>query len=100
MPIVNIIFSNVSNYIDPKNNIYNNEFIVVLKLLFDGFYSNLTKTRSFYNATKRKEIASKFFKEYGSYSFELIQIMPLFDEETAKKCLKERKKYQKKEKVK
>jgi hypothetical protein len=85
MPIVNIIFSNVSNYIDPKNNIYNNEFIVVLKLLFDGFYSNLTKTRSFYNATKRKEIASKFFKEYGSYSFELIQIMPLFDEETAKK---------------
>ena len=85
MLIVNNIFSNVTNYIDPKNNIYNNEFILILKILFDGFYTNLSKTRGIFNYKIRKEIASKFFKEYGLYSYELIQLMPPFDEATTKK---------------
>ena len=85
MFIVNHIFSNVSNYIDPKNNIYNDEFILILKFLFDGFYTNLSKTRGIFDIQKRKEIARKFFKEYGLYSYELIQLMPPFDEATTKK---------------
>ena len=85
MPIINQIFENVQNYIDPKNNVYNNEFISILKYLFDGFYTNLSKTRGILEVEKRKEISMKFFREYGLYSFELIQLMPPFDEATAKK---------------
>ena len=79
MPIINQIFENVQNYIDPKNNVYNNEFISILKYLFDGFYTNLSKTRGILEVEKRKEISMKFFREYGLYSFELIQLMPPFD---------------------
>ena len=85
IPIVNIIFSNVQNYLDPKKNIYNNNFISMLKYLFDGFYTNLSKMKGIFGIGKRKEITLKFFREYGLYSFELIQIMPSFDEPTAKK---------------
>ena len=85
MPIVNIIFNNVSNYIDPKSNYYNEEFISILKCLFDGFYSNLSKMRGIFDIDKRKEIALLFFKEYGLYSYELIQLTPSFDENTAQK---------------
>ena len=85
IPIINIIFANVPNYIDPKNNIYNNEFISLLKYLFDGFYSNLSKMRGVLDVEKRKDISIKFFREYGLYSYELIQLTPSFDKETAQK---------------
>ena len=85
IPIINIIFGNVPNYINPKNNIYNNEFISLLKYLFDGFYSNLSKMRGILEPEKRKDISIKFFREYGMYSYELIQLTPAFDEQTAKK---------------
>ena len=85
IPIVNQVFANVPNFLDPKNNIYNNDFISLLKYLFDGFYTNLSKMRGILEAGKRKEIGFKFFREYGLYSFELIQLMPPFDEPTAKK---------------
>ena len=85
IPIINIIFEKVSNFIQPKNNIYNNEFISLLKYLFDGFYSNLSKMRGILDVEKRKDISLKFFKEYGLYSYELIRLAPSFDEETAKK---------------
>ena len=85
IPIINQIFANVQNFLDPKNNLYNNDFIIVLKNLYDGFYSNLSKMRGILEAKKRKEISIKFFREYGLYSFELIQLMPPFDEATSKK---------------
>ena len=83
--IINKIFSNVPNYLDPKNNIYNNDFISILKVLFDGFYTNLTKMRKLFDNDKKKDILFKFFREYGLYGYELLQLMPLFDEETTKK---------------
>lgn len=85
LPIVNIVFANVPNFLDPKKNYYNNEFISILKNLFDGFYTNLSKTRGILEASKRKEIAIKFFREYGVYSYELIQLSPPMDEASAKK---------------
>ena len=85
LPIINQVFSNVPNFLDPKNNVYNNDFITILKFLFDGFYTNLSKMRGIVEVEKRKEIAFKFFREYGLYSYELIQLMPPFDEPTAKK---------------
>jgi len=85
LPIVNIVFANVPNFLDPKKNYYNNDFISILKNLFDGFYTNLSKTRGILEASKRKEIAIKFFREYGVYSYELIQLSPPMDEASAKK---------------
>lgn len=85
LPIVNIVFAKVPNFLDPKKNYYNNEFISILKFLFDGFYTNLSKTRGILEASKRKDIAIKFFREYGVYSYELIQLNPPLDEASAKK---------------
>ena len=88
-PIINIIFKNVSNYLDPKNNLYNNDYISVLRHLYEGFYSYLQKAKIISDIKKIKEIAFKFFSQYGMYSYELIQICPPFDVETSKKYGKE-----------
>ena len=82
IPIVNIVFSHVADFIIPKNNIYNNEYILILKLLLDGFYTILLRMKVFFPNDKRKEIAMKFFKDYGTYCLELIQLSPIFDENT------------------
>ena len=84
IPIINIIFSNVGNYIIPKDNIYNMEYISILKFLLDGFYTCLLKTKYFLDNEKRKELSMKLFKEYGTYCFELIQLTPNFDENNKK----------------
>ena len=83
--IVNIIFKHTSNYIDPKNNIYNDEYICILKYLYEGFFLIMMKMRGIVEFEKRKEIGFKLFREYGLYGYELLQIMPLFNEATTKK---------------
>ena len=88
MPIIDIIFLNVPKYLIPKENIYNIEFLNILKLLFDGFYSNLSRVRGTLPLEKRKEISMKLFKEYGTYCFELIHLSPNFDEQTTQKYIK------------
>ena len=85
IPIINIIFKNVPNYIDPKNNIYNDEYICILKHLYDGLFLIFTKMRGIFNNEKRKEIGCKIFREYGAYSYELLQIMPTMEEASIKK---------------
>ena len=84
IPIINLIFANVANYIIPEKNIYNTEYIIILKLLLDGFYTCLLRMKSFFDNEKRKEIAMKLFKEYGTYCFELIQLKPALDEKNKK----------------
>ena len=80
--IINIIFANVPNYLNPKDNIYNIEYITIIKLLLDGFYNNLSKAKGFISNENKKEICMKFFQEYGTYCYELIQLMPKFDDDT------------------
>ena len=80
IPIINIVFSKVGIFLIPKSNIYNIEYITILRLLLDGFYSCLSRMRSFFNNEKRKEVALKMFKDYGIYCLELIQLSPAFDE--------------------
>ena len=88
MPIIDIIFMNVPKFLIPKDNIYNIEFLNILKLLFDGFYSNLSRLRGILPIEKRKEISMKLFKEYGTYCFELVHLSPVFDEATTQKFKK------------
>jgi len=88
MPIIDIIFANVPKFLIPQDNIYNIEFLTILKLLFDGFYSNLTRMRGILPIEKRKEISMKLFKEYGTYCFELLHLSPAFDEATTQQFVK------------
>ena len=87
IPIINIIFKNVPDYIDPKNNIYNNEYICILKHLYDGLFLIFVKMRGIFNNEKRKEIGCKIFREYGAYSYELLQIMPTMEGASIKKYI-------------
>ena len=82
IPIINIIFEKVPNYINPEQNIYNIDFIIIIKYMLDGFYSNLSRMKGIIPNDKIKEICMNFFKKYGTYCFELVQLMPQFDEET------------------
>ena len=85
IPIIDIIFSNVPKYLVPKNNIYNLEFITIIKLLLEGFFNNLLKTKGIFENDIIKEISMIFFKKYGTYCFELLQLMPDFDEDIKNK---------------
>lgn len=85
IPITENIFSQVPIFLNPKENIYNIEFITIIKLMLEGFFLNLGRMKSIIQNSKVKEITMKFFKNYGNYCFELIQLMPLFDKETEKK---------------
>ena len=62
IPIIDIIFSNVPKYLIPKNNIYNLEFITIIKLLLEGFYNNLLKIKGIFENDIIKEISMIFFK--------------------------------------
>ena len=83
--IIDITFANAPNYLDPKNNIYNEEFICLLKNLFQGFYTNLKKLKEVVKEEKMNDILQKFCREYGEYSFELIQLNPIFEGHTTQK---------------
>ena len=85
IPIINQVFRLVPNYIIPKDNIYNKEFIIILKDLFDGFYGNLTKMRGILPNEEKKEISLKFFREYGEYGLDLLSLVIPFNEENKKK---------------
>ena len=84
IPIINKILQNFSYFIDEKNNIYNDDFIRLLKYLFDWLYILLNKVFHKNGKEKRKEIGLKLFNEYGKYIYQLVKFCPLYDESTAK----------------
>ena len=84
IPTGKIIFSKVLLYINPKNNVYTNEYIEILKNLYETFHIVCLKMKRFFPSLKRKEVADKIFTIYGKYTYELIQIVPFCDEETKK----------------
>ena len=87
LPIVDKIFNLGKNYIDQKMNMYNDKYILILKNLYDGFYSIFSNL----NIPLHNEYAKIFteiFKKYWKYSFELIQLNPLLTETNIKKFRK------------
>ena len=84
LPIVDKIFNLGKNYINPKIDLYNNTYLLILRNLYDGFYSifsNLNMTLH----DEHTKICTKIFKKYWKYSFELIQLNPLLNETNIKK---------------
>ena len=84
IPIINKILQNFSDFIDERNNIYNNDFIRFLGYLYHCLYRLLDKIYLKNGKEKRKEIGLKLFNEYGKYIYQLVKICPLYDESTTK----------------
>ena len=89
IPIMNKILKKIPTFIDKNLNIYNNDFITILKCLYHDFYINFENMRNIFDKKERKELSLKLLKEYYLYSYELLLITPAFDEITRKKYDKE-----------
>ena len=86
MNIIDILFKNVPNFIDPGKNLYNDDYFNVLNILIENMYLNMksiSKIKSI-NSNKYEEIISNIFKKYGKLICELIKIQLPLDEESKK----------------
>ena len=75
VPICDIIFSKTGLYIVPFV-MYDTEFIIVLKYLYELLISCLKKMKRFFPSIKRKEISDNLLIKYGRYSLDLIKLIP------------------------
>ena len=64
IPIMNKILKKIPTFIDKNLNIYNNDFITILKCLYHDFYINFENMRNIFDKKERKELSLKLFKEY------------------------------------
>ena len=85
IPLIDNIFKKVHLFINPAQNILEIKFIFILRKLYNSFYSILLKLKKYYSSFKRKEVADEIFKLYGKYTYELMQTVSYYDEETKNK---------------
>ena len=85
IPLIDNIFKKVHLFINPAQNILEIKFIFILRKLYNSFYSILLKLKKYYSSLKRKEVADEIFKLYGKYTYELMQTVSYYDEETKNK---------------
>ena len=84
--ILNTVFNNISFYIEPNKQLFNNEYISLLDYLIGDIFVNLR------NVLKIKlnendeinKIIKVIFDKYSPFIFELIKIQFPFDDETKK----------------
>ena len=78
--VLDIIFKNVPQFIDPEKNVFNDEYFLLLVKLIEGMFLNLKsvqKTEDIDNV-KYCGLISNLFKKYGKILLELIKIqLPL-----------------------
>ena len=84
IPLIDNIFKKVHLFIVPNKNILEIRFIYILTKLYNSFYAILLKMKKYYSSLKRKEVADEIFKQYGKYTYELMQTVSFCDEETKK----------------
>ena len=84
IPIIDTILQNFSYFINEKNSIYSNDFMIFLRYLYDWFYLLLSQVFMKNGKEKRKEIGLKLFNVYGKYIYQLLKFCPLYDESTSK----------------
>ena len=80
LPIINLVFKNVKYFLDPKNNLFNTEYIIILKYIFTGFCSIGKSIKRFLSNERTQNIFASFYKEYSVYAYELLQITIPLDE--------------------
>lgn len=82
-PIVDKIFDLAKNYINPQQNIYDNNYLSILKKLLECFYSVLV----YFSTLKdqKNSVYMLFFKKYLKIYSELIGLSPPLDNKTLEK---------------
>ena len=81
---LDIIFNNAHKYIDPENNMFNEEYLIILDDLIEDMYlnmSNIGKNESI-DKVKYFEVYSNMFKKYGKIIYKLIKIQIPLDEKS------------------
>ena len=82
MPIVDKILGLGKKYINPSMNIYNRNYCLIIKNLFDCIYNTLSYFKSFLTKELFKNINLYIFKTYRKYYQELIELCPSLDEKS------------------
>ena len=85
LPLFDAIFNKISTYINPSQQIYDNEYIILLKNLIGGLYDILNKYFSLnekqINMNELKQILYKIYEKYSLIIFELFKFTVPCDEE-------------------
>jgi len=84
--ILDTIFNNISFYIEPNKELFNDEYISLLNYLIGDIFVNLRNVLKI-NMSENEEInkiIKVIFDKYGPIIFELIKIQFPFDDETKK----------------
>jgi hypothetical protein len=85
LPIVDKILDLGKKYINPSMNIYNPNYCMIIKNLFDCIYNTLSYFKSFLSNELFKNINLYIFKTYWKYCQELIELCPSLDEKSKAK---------------
>ena len=85
LPIVDKILGLGKKYINPSMNIYNPNYCMIIKNLFDCIYNTLSYFKSFLSNELFKNINLYIFKTYWKYCQELIELCPSLDEKSKAK---------------
>ena len=80
------MFNNISFYIEPNKQLFNNEYISLLDYLIGDIFINLRNVLKFKLGENDEinKIIKVIFDKYGPFIFELIKIQFPFDDETKK----------------
>ena len=84
--ILDTVFNNISFYIEPNKQLFNNEYISLLDYLIGDIFVNLKNILKI-NLNEKDEInkiIKAIFDKYGPFIFELIKIQIPFDSENKK----------------
>ena len=84
--ILDSVFNNISFYIEPNKQLFNNEYISLLDYLIGDIFINLRNVLKFKLGENDEinKIIKVIFDKYGPFIFELIKIQFPFDDETKK----------------
>ena len=82
-PISDKILTLCQNYINPSQNIYNNNYFRILDKLFESFYNILYHFNAFNEPIK--DLCLTIFQKYWKFFADLVELNPPLDEENMKK---------------
>ena len=80
IPLIEIIFEKMPNFIDKENKKYNSDYIILLIDLYDKIINIFEIIKSFLNKAKFRNIINIFFNKCYNNSFKLLEILQPYDE--------------------
>ena len=77
--IIRIILERISNYIDDKKQIYNDDYLYLSKKSYDCLYICLTKCKFRKRIGEMRTICSELIGEHSKYILQIIRIYPPYN---------------------